>query len=111
VKGPSPNIEPGPISPGQISISSDQKFVQFSLRDNAGGISEELLQAIRTGTNYFRSSNGHGLGIKFTVSECERNNYQFEIESDGQTFTRVTIRTPIADLGNRSSEDSQRRLA
>lgn len=63
--------------------------------DNAGGMSEELREAILSGASHSTKTNGHGLGLRFVVDECRRNNYELGIVTTPGEGTSFELKIPL----------------
>lgn len=86
------------VPPGRlirVVASIEGRDVVLSIEDNAGGISETVRSAILEGRAETSKKSGHGLGLRFVLDECRKNNFRLSIDSDGKVGSTFRMRVPI----------------
>ncbi len=69
---------------------------QITVKDNGPGISPELVTKINLGQGYSKDKiDGHGIGLRFVISECRKNNMNFHISSKVNIGSEAVITLPI----------------
>ena len=83
----------GKQSSGQIRIRALKKnnTLEISIYDNGIGLSEQVLSDIKNRCQLSNKLNGHGLGMRFVQSECDKNHMQLQIESVEHKFSVFTL--------------------
>ena len=83
----------------KISMALDSDFVELLILDTGKGMSSSLLKKVgRRGFSFGKigTNSGSGLGIYHAKSLIERSNGKFEIQSEVNCGTRISVRLPIA---------------
>lgn len=87
----------GKVCRVDVTITSKGDMVECRMRDNAGGMSVEVLT--RAIEPLFSTKNfGIGLGLTIVRELVERNGGQFELESELGVGTTATFTVPAAEL-------------
>lgn len=70
----------------------------LSIEDDAHGMTEAQRAAILAGDGESTKSEGHGLGLKFALAECQKNGFKIEIDSTQGLGTIFRIVIPVISV-------------
>jgi signal transduction histidine kinase len=93
----------------EVEFQRNHALVSISVRDNGVGIPKHQISNILAGTAKTSRDDGHGIGMKFVLSECEKNGFTLNVESVVDEGTVITL---LIDLElNRSRFQSTTKVA
>lgn len=63
----------------KIGLRGDRAFL--TVEDNGHGFAEDIIPKIRAGMSVSSFENGHGLGLRFVHTECQKNGFELHVEN------------------------------
>lgn len=85
-------IQAAPKAPHLITLTAEvdaQNQLKIAITDTGCGMSEEQVRALLAGSASTTKAAGHGLGMRFVRSECQKNGFELTIphsSAEGTTF-------------------------
>jgi signal transduction histidine kinase len=77
-----------------IDVSKQGLWVEIGIRDTGKGIPDSVLQKLRTNPVSHDKPGGHGLGLKHSQTMVKNLGGSFEIHSEEDVGTEITLRLP-----------------
>jgi signal transduction histidine kinase len=78
--------------------------VILHVTDNGCGMSTETAEKLLAGVGTTTKASGHGLGFRFVVDECKRNNVGLGIQSAVGSGTTISLTIPLVSPATKSAQ-------
>jgi signal transduction histidine kinase len=89
------------------AVVTQNETLLISVIDNGSGMSLEQKEALLSGAGGTTKATGHGIGMRFVRSECQKNSFIMKIPRSDTTGTTITLEIPSADRLPQSGETTQ----
>ena len=83
---------------GFIIEKTGQNEMTVTIKDNGRGMDEATLSRVLRGKMASEKENGHGLGLRFVHSECEKNGFDLSATSEVKVGTEFYLKVPVQPM-------------
>lgn len=87
----------------RLTFSAGYNRLSYIIEDNGEGMTTEQVDAYLARKSTTTKADGHGLGLRFVLDECERNCFVIGVTSKLGEGTKVTVSMPLATPVERSA--------
>lgn len=79
-----------------IDVKQDGASLCLSIRDTGIGMDRFTVESLMHGKGQTTKHTGHGLGMRFVLQQCEKNDIQLQVKSEPNEGSEFTITIPLA---------------